>query len=50
MGLMHGAGERILVVKDEAARMRVFSGVVRFLRKPFDMATLGRELRSVLSD
>jgi PAS domain S-box-containing protein len=36
--------------EDEAVRLGVFSGVVRFLQKPFDMATLARELRAALAE
>jgi hypothetical protein len=34
--------------QDEAVRRGVTAGDLRFLQKPFDMATLARELRTVL--
>ncbi len=34
--------------EDEAVRLGVLAGVVRFLQKPFDMATLAHELRQAL--
>ena len=36
--------------EDEAVRRGVRSGQVRFLQKPFDIATLARELRSALDE
>ncbi len=36
--------------KDEAVRRGVATGAVRFLQKPFDMATLAREVRAALAD
>ncbi|HNX49912.1 MAG TPA: response regulator, partial [Thermoanaerobaculaceae bacterium] len=34
--------------EDEYVRLRAFTGVVRFLQKPFDVETLARELRAAL--
>ncbi len=36
--------------EDEAVRRGVATGAVRFLQKPFDMATLAREVRAALAD
>jgi FixJ family two-component response regulator len=36
--------------KDEAVRLDVSAGIVRFLQKPFDMATLAREVRAALAE
>ncbi len=36
--------------EDEAVRRGVATGAVRFLKKPFDLATLGREMRAALAD
>ena len=36
--------------QDEAVRLGVFAGVVRFLQKPFDLATLAHEVHAALHD
>ncbi len=36
--------------QDEAVRRGALTGRVRFLQKPFDMATLAREIRAALEE
>ena len=36
--------------EDEAVRRGAFTGRVRFLQKPFDLATLAREIRAALEE